>query len=442
LKKVISFLFVFLFTTSLIHAEEFPVNRHLKSLLENGDYFQFRDEFEKEYAAARVEGGDAIYADSGSTNHLREMEVCYFEAWDYFLFNESVSSNIRIEEFFKYAGSSSPDSAAAEMLQLHFQNDLRLFHYKTADSICTILLFRYATVMEPQTLAGIKNGGEVTAALKNTPPQTMERNGDLEIEYKRDIAALIRIPVKVNGAEGKFVMDTGANLSTLSESQAKKMGVKILDANFGVTSSSRSSVDSKLGVADQVEIGNVTFRNVIFIILPDKSLSFLGGLYKIKGIIGLPVIAQLGEVQIEKKRIFSPATETVSDLHNFGLNGNTPFANVNFYGAWHAYIFDTGAATSILGTNFNTTYSDSLKNFKESTSKVGGAGGVQTISILKITNLHYDFGSQKGMLKRATLQLKGNEEVFNTFYGIVGEDIFMQWETVTINFDKMFVLIK
>jgi len=32
--------------------------------------------------------------------------------------------------------------------------------------------------------------------------------------------------------------DTGANFSVLSESEAKKMGIKILDANFGVTSSS------------------------------------------------------------------------------------------------------------------------------------------------------------------------------------------------------------
>lgn len=447
--KRLFFVALFLSSTfSFLHANQFPLFPHLKALLDSGEYFQFREEYEKTGEGSRSESG-SLFVDSNMYMSTPErinhyiMELCYFNAWKNFLFNQSETSNYEIDWYFAQAGTTCPDSIAAELLLLHFQNDLRLFHYYRADSICNVLLFRYPSVMSSEDVEAVKNGGQVTAALVNVPPQTMIRDGDdLSVNYKRDIASLIRIPVEVNGEDGNFVMDTGANLSTISESQAKKMGVQILDANFGVTSSSRSSVNSKLGVADQVRIGNATFNHVVFIVLPDKSLSFLGGLYKIKGIIGLPVIAQMGEVRIEKKRIFSPSKQTESNLHNLGMSGNTPFANVNFYGQWHPYIFDTGAATSILGTNFNKTYRDSLKNFKESTSKVGGAGGVQTISVLKITNLHYNFGGQNGMLKRATLQLKGNEGVFNTFYGIVGEDIFMQWKTVTINFDKMFVLMQ
>jgi len=152
----------------------------------------------------------------------------------------------------------------------------------------------------------------------------------------------------------------------------------------------------------------------------------------------------LGEVQINTKtnHVFSPVKQTESDLHNFGLNGNTPFANVNFFGTYHPYIFDTGAATCILGNKFHSIYNDSLKTYKQGSSHVGGAGGVQKISILRITHLHYAFGSQNGMLKIATLQLSGNSEAWDDYYGIVGEDIFSQWSTVTINFDKMFVLMK
>jgi predicted aspartyl protease len=435
-KKLFLGLFIFLSSIPFVRAQEFPANQTLKKMLDNGDYFHFRYQLELEYEK--------------TLNRPSPMtpEFLYFFSWSDFLFNKPESSNQHIENLLANKSFTCPDSITAELLSLHFQNDLRLFHYKTADSICSILLFQYPTVMDKDVLEGVKNSEKVVAGLKDIPPQTIERNGDMDVKFKRDIASLIRIPVTMNGKSAHFVMDTGANLSTISESEAKKMGVKILDASFGVTSSSRSSVDSKLGVADKIQIGNITFRNVVFIVLPDKSLSFIGGLYKIKGIIGLPVIAQLGEVQIKKNgHIFSPSKQTESKqpesyLENFGMEGNTPFINVAFYGEYHPYIFDTGAATGIYGGKFKTTYADSLKDAPTKKSQVGGAGGIQTISILSVTNLHYEIGNAKKVLKRSTVQLSGNETIFDTFYGIVGEDIFSQWDLVTINFDKMFVLME
>jgi hypothetical protein len=429
--KQLLFILAFSFgNIAVASAAQFPSDKHLKTLLDSGEYFQFRSEFENHLH------------DSTKAHEITNDDYYYF-SWYYFLFNKPAGSNQVIETLLAKKDITISDSTVAELLVLHLQNDLRLFDYKMSDSLCTILLFRYPSVMDAETLAGIKNSGEITKALKNVPAQITERNGDLDVEYKRDLASLIRIPVKINNETDNFILDTGANLSTLSESEAKKMGVKILDANFDVTSSSRSAVQSKLGVANKIEIGNVIVRNVVFIILPDKSLSFAGGIYKIKGIIGLPVIASLGEIQIHKSNhLISPMNQTESDLNNLGLNGNTPFANVNFFGTYHPYIFDTGAATGIFNGKFNSTYSDSLKNIKSSSTRMGGAGGVQKISVLKIENLHYGFGNQKGILKRATLQLSGSSDALAGYYGIVGEDIFMQWDVMTINFERMFVLLK
>ncbi len=428
----LGFIFLFLFcgTFSKIHAADFPSNKSLKVLIDSGEYFQFRDAFEKSLREAPH--GRSVTNDD-----------FYYFSWYYFLFNKPAGSNLSIETLLAKKDIDWSDSLVAELLELHFQNDLRLFDYKMADSVCNILLFRYPSVIDKETLEGIKNSGEITSALKNVPPQTIERNEDLDIKFKRDMVSLIRIPVCINGRTDNFILDTGANLSTLSESEAKKMGVKIMDINFAVTSSSRSAVQSKLGVANKIEIGNVIFRNVVFIILPDKSLKFLGGLYKIKGIIGLPVIAQLGEIQIHKNNhLSSSLNQTESDLRNLGLYGNTPFANVNIYGSFHPYIFDTGAATGILGEKFYSTYSDSLKNIESSSGHVGGAGGVQKISILKINHLHYEFGNQKGILKHSILQIEGTADAFNGYYGIIGEDIFTQWDVMIINFEQMFVVLK
>jgi predicted aspartyl protease len=435
-RKIIG-LVVFLFcfgSASFLHADNFPANKHLKALLDSGNYFQFRIEFE----AIVANYGDYISQEIWSNENL------YFFAWDNFLFNDSKLSNMRIDVLLSDSTRFNPsDSVRAELLQLHFQNDIRLFDYKKADSICSVLLFRYASVIDPAVLAGIRNTGQITKALVNTPPQTLERNGDLDIKYKRDIANLIRIPVTINEVTENFMFDTGANFSTISESQAKKMGVNILHADFAITSSSRSKVDSKLGVADKMEIGNMIFRNVVFLVLPDKSLKFAGGLYKIRGIVGLPVIEAMKQIEITKDlHLRSTTNYTGNHIGNLGLEGNTPFVNVNFFGQEHTYVFDTGAAGSVLGRKFYTAYKDSLSNAEEGSSHVGGAGGVQKIQTRTAKNVHYTFGTKSGVLKTISIQLNGVTDAIGPHYGIVGEDIFMQWETMTINFDQLFVELK
>lgn len=416
----------FLATFSVTDVAAFSKNPTLQQLLDDGDYFRFRD----------------TYLHISQLDTLPGNSLLYYGAWVNYLFNQPEISNAQIRELTTNEQLGSPDSTKAELLQLHLQNDLRLFEYRAADSICTLLLFRYPSVIDKTALDDIRNFASIASGLKDMPKQEMTRNGDLDVPYKRDLAGLLRVPVTMNGKEDDFIFDSGANLSTVSYSEAKRMNVRVLEAGFNVATSSRAGVEAKLGIASELKIGTATFRNVVFIVLPDESLKFLGGIYKIKGIIGFPVIAQLGEVQIRKDgRIFSPVMQTESNLRNMGLDGNTPFTEVEFYGEKHAYVFDTGAAASILNAKFRGAHTDSLKHAESGTTRVGGAGGVEKIDVLTAKQLRYETGGQRGTLKSVQVQLTGSSRAHEKFYGIVGQDIFRQWETVTINFDKMFFLL-
>jgi predicted aspartyl protease len=431
-KSIFTFLLVWLGGFAQLHAQElFTPDRHLKALIDSGEYFQFRQEFE------------ARFTGTFAAPDVETPEIVYFFAWDHFLFNNPKLSNYYAEAFLNSKSFLRSDSLNAEMLQLHFQNDIRLFKYKTADSICNILLFHYQEVIPPSVLAGIRNTGQITAGLVNVAPQTIERKGDLDIAYKRDLVHLIRIPVTMNKETTDFIFDTGANFSTISESCAKKMGVRTLNAKFSVTTSSRSALESKLGVADELKIGDVIFRNVVFIILPDKSLKFAGGIYKIKGIIGLPVIAQLKHIEITKDYHLK-STENYQGNHavNLGMEGNTPFVAVTFFGTSHVYIFDTGAGGSALGNRFYETYKDSLTNAEEGTAHIGGAGGVEKVKTRSVKNVHYKLDGASGVLKTLTVQLSGITDALGNYKGIVGQDIFMQWNVMTMDFEKMYLELK
>lgn len=430
-KKIVFFFAILICSLAELRSQEFVPDPHLKALIDNGEFFQFREEFESRLI------------NNHGTPDVETPENRYFFAWDYFLFNNSKLSNTYIESFLNAKGFEPGDSLTAEVLQMHFQNDIRLFNYKSADSICTILLFRYPSVLGPSTLEDIRNTGKITAGLVNIAPQTIEQKDDLSIIYKRDLVDLIRIPVTMNCKTEDFIFDTGANFSTINQTEADRMGVEILNVEFSVTTSSRSALKSKLGVARNMEIGNVTFRNVVFIILPDKALKFAGGLYKIKGIIGLPVIAQLKHIEITKDHIKSTAHYS-GEHHdiNLGLEGNTPFVSVTFFGVAHNYIFDTGAAASALGNRFNDAYKDSLTTAEDGSARIGGAGGVQKIKTRKAKNVHYSLGKKSGVLKSLSIQMSGITDALGNYYGIVGQDIFMPWEVMTIDFEKMYVEVR
>jgi predicted aspartyl protease len=420
----ISFLFSFLFSCSFAFSANAQMgNPELKSLLDSNELFLFRTAFEAQKST------------------LAETELHYFSAWNESCFGSTEASNAHIDFFFRNDILIS-EKLAGELLQLRMENSFRAFRYREADSVCAVLLQHYTGSLTDDELAEVKNFAGIVKALAAVPAQTVARSGDISLPYKRDMAKLIRLDVSIGGKTEDFIFDTGANLSTICESEAKRMGVRMLNAGFGVGSSSQESVEANLGIADEMKIGGATFRNVIFIVLPDKALKFLGGLYTIKGIIGVPVIAQLGEVRITKDSIFFPAAQTESAERNLGFSANTPFASVAFFGSVHPYVFDTGAGASVLNGNFNRAYSDSLQDAREGSSKVGGAGGVQKISVLKVKNLRYGFGGKTGVIETATVQMNGSGVTMEHFYGIAGQDIFMQAETLIINFDKGFVLMR
>ncbi|HEU4716546.1 MAG TPA: retropepsin-like aspartic protease [Bacteroidia bacterium] len=399
----------------------------LFNLVNTGDYFHFREEF---------------LADSVNLDPLYRN---YFSVWNNSLFNRPEISEAITRQLTDSTAMNCPDSLAEHALMLVFQDKLRLSRFREADSICTHLLFRYGSIMDDDEKKGVREAGDLSALLKDIDPMTVERNGDFSLDYKRDITNLIRIPVQINGHANDYVMDTGANFSAITETQAQEMGLDVRSGNFSITSSSRSSVQARMGVAKEVVIGNAKFRNVVFIVLPDNSLRFAGGLYKINGIIGLPVLAALGELHIFRKKIVFPVAQEEGPGINLGFYGNTSFIDLSFFNDHSPFIFDTGAATSVFGPVALHKFSDALYTTghgKDKTARIGGAGGVQKVHIIRCKNVAYEGGGKSGTLKMVTVQVDGNTAAFGMFSGIAGEDILMQWNEVVINYRKMFVVFR
>jgi len=101
--------------------------------------------------------------------------------------------------------------------------------------------------------------------------------------------------VVVNGIRLPWFIDTGAEISVVTDTTAEKLGVRIIDgfADSGTSTSNR--VVGRLGMIDQITIGDATVRHLPVLVLPDAMLTITKD-YTIPAILGLPAFAALGRI--------------------------------------------------------------------------------------------------------------------------------------------------
>jgi Aspartyl protease len=72
------------------------------------------------------------------------------------------------------------------------------------------------------------------------------------------------LPFSINGKRATYWFDTGANFSLMSESEAKRFGLKIAAVPTRMGVSTGEQVDLKIAVADEVSFGAFRLRRVSF----------------------------------------------------------------------------------------------------------------------------------------------------------------------------------
>lgn len=205
-------------------------------------------------------------------------------------------------------------------------------------------------------------------------------------EVKRDLAGLMRADMTVGGVSAGTILDTGANFSTITESLATRMGLRMLEAKVSVGSSSRDEVASRLGIADHLTIGGAEFASVVFIVLPDKDLSFANGAYTIDAILGMPVFFEMGRIAVTRADgkewfLFGDEAPTVGDAaRNITYNGMSPILDLGVEAAGRrerlSMLLDSGAQKTSFETRMLRNHPTLVDGAATVTSQRGGAGGV------------------------------------------------------------------
>jgi predicted aspartyl protease len=282
------------------------------------------------------------------------------------------------------------------------------------------------------------NTRALMASLSDTAPQTVDFGEGVPVQATRNRVGSWNVPLRVNGVIGQWIFDSGANISTLSESEAKHMGVAVRESSAWVAGSTDKRSPLHIAVAGDLQFGSAHVHNVVFLVLADQSLYIAPLHYQITGILGLPVLRALGRVGITSAGVvrIHPPEPVPAGMPNLFFDGDSPIVQVHHDQHRLQLFLDTGANETTLYPSFRSALNrDDTARMRTRKEKTAGAGGgvqrgTDVVPALQISILDTPVGLRKLSLLR---EMPKGDARFRD--GVVGMDAL--WSGFLLDFEAM-----
>lgn len=350
-------------------------------------------------------------------------------------FNRLSESDRKVEDLLE-KGRSLPDSLLLRLWEVKYDNALKLYDYSKAGDAVVYIIENHKNLLSGKELADYKNSLKIWQALKDIPPQEVLIMEPEILTMEKDLAGLNTLQVSSNNDTLDFVFDTGANISTTSRSVADRLNMNMIPVDIEVGTITGAKAEAQLAVCDEMCLGSILLRNVVFLVFPDEGLSFPQINYTIYGILGYPVMEALNEIKITQDgKFIVPVNESAySGNPNLALSGLTPLIWLNN----KHFTFDTGADRTMLYDAYYRENKEEIEKLYQPTSiNFGGAGGTIEVEGF-IINQTFTINNTEVEIDSIHL-LKNKLDEDETVYGNIGQDLITKFDTLTLNFSKMFI---
>jgi predicted aspartyl protease len=336
--------------------------------------------------------------------------------------------------------TTRPDRAAVALEALADDYN-KSFQYDNAAHAYDDLLNNFAGQLGSRQLQGTKDDAGVMRILRDSPAQTISWDGPVRLKTSRNPLGSINAELTVNGVREQWLLDTGANLSVVSQSFAQRLGLKPLPG-VSQTTAGITGIENPLHMAllPTLQMGGAKLHNVVVFILDDANLNvgIRKHTYQINGIIGYPVFQALGSVTFLHNGEFTAGDKTLSSAGaRMYMKLLTPVIECVVEGKSLPFSFDTGAS----GTNLSARYYERFKNesgtWKKGKNMSGGAGGVMTQKVYLQHNVNLGIGDRTATLKMVPIFLTTMGSGIDDLYGNLGQDVVAKFDSFTLNFSAM-----
>lgn len=283
---------------------------------------------------------------------------------------------------------------------------------------------------------GTRNSQALYASLADVPPQTIEFGPEVPTQANSNPLGTWDVPVEVNAHPAKWIFDTGANWSTVTESEAAVMGLTPRQTSAYVKGSTGAKNPIRVAIASDLQFGSAHLKNVVFLVLSDQSL-YIGPLkYQIRGILGLPVIRALGCVGITAKGAvhMAPQCAPAEGEPNLFFDGWDAIVEIRHGDKRLEMHLDTGANATAANHSVRAALApDEIASLKTDHDQTAGVGRVVTRKTQTLPAFHFEILGRADALTGITLL--GQQPTGDQAYrdGTLGTDALTSGFTLDFN---------
>jgi predicted aspartyl protease len=320
------------------------------------------------------------------------------------------------------------------LLQMRMENDRRLYDYAGALDTERTLIDLYERKGDPR-LADAQNTAKLLGALSDAASQKATRSGDSHIILAQDGKLGYCIPVTV-GVDPCYILDSGANYSTLTRSEAERLKLQIIPAGMEVTSSHGSKVLADVAVAPSLLLGNIQYNNVVFLVMPDSAFTFPD--FSIPGILGYPIFAGMDAVTVHHGHVIDvPKLINTKHVDDIALDGNDILTQVMVGDHTILCRVDTGAEHTVFYKSYYDQYKDEVdKAGKAHNVHSGGVGGIKTVPSIRLGKMQITVAGR--LVKLQNVDVFTVKTVSQDYLQCnLGQDAFRDYKSYTINLAAM-----
>jgi predicted aspartyl protease len=272
------------------------------------------------------------------------------------------------------------------------------------------------------------------------PDQTVGLNRHSVVQFRKNDS----LPVAINGKALYWIVDTGANVSMISQSEARMLGLKVERVPSKASDLNGGSTNIGATVAPKLTLGEVEIYNVPLMVLPDSQPPVNELPPGQRGIIGLPIVIAWQRVRWTAGGTFEVGFNSCSNGagNNLYFDGLAVVTRVGVEGQQLDFIFDTGnGAGTQLWQSFANDFAGLLKKHgARSKKRVTQIGGSQEREVVVLPELRLRVGGLETILRPANIFSRpvGNEYQ----HGLLGTDLLSQAAEVSIDFGSMSVRLR
>ena len=305
-------------------------------------------------------------------------------------------------------------------------------------------------VAEERKLWSTAEAGWTPSDVEKADADALERLPNLEVVSRRPATtsysewpgrATVVVPVAINGQLARFGFDTGAGMCGMTETLAKRFGLRIsigqplYDGMAGAQSTA-----GHYAIAERLKIGNTEFRNVSFLVVPDQ----LEVLQEIptdeRGWIGLPIALALQTIRWNRSHRldtgFAPARASVRTA-NLAFESLSPLIAVEVASRRLSFEFDTGGEATTLWPPFGEDFPELLQDARKTSQKISGATGGVNLDAAILPELQMRVAGFPVVIKDVSALRSPTVPASNFHHGLMGMDTLSKAAEVTLDFRAM-----